>query len=646
MKHPYIVATNKQIELAKKRVTEEKWAYSLLDSLKNKALPYKDAELPVFEKDWWEEAKNKPWSETYPEINYHTGLGITPTALRGLDAAVAYSLTEDETFLAIAKRVLLHYSTYDFFAKHFDVGLNWSVWGLRLLFAYDLIFEEMSHGEREKMDDLFNRLTAAVRENDDYWLEHKCGGLFNNHYAWHKVMVGAHGLFYGNEDEVEYTIYSDQGIRDLIENGTRDEGLWFESSLNYHFTAVIPIAFFATCLANAGNKFDLWNARFANERRLLDLFYGPIGVLFPDKTLPTIGDTYGRRLNLKNVPLYFHAYNACPDEKLAWVMKGAVPSSEEIFLERFPSDDVEPVDMASKVWPGHGYVALRSDEGKKYWSQDGYSVFLSYDINSVHSHFDKLNLMAYANGAHIAIDPEAISTDKHAFSSQVQGELNRATLCHNTVMVDEKNHQHTNTKLDLVEFVVKDDLKFATIADYRQVVYPGVKLKRTTFVTGEYILDIFETDSKEEHVYDYLFHTYDDDSLFRTEVKLEPFTMPDGPPWKWLSDPKKGRVDGDFFVESTQLDTNVRVCFSGVEGTELRTYQFPTMDDLADPQIPMLSVRRKAKSTVFVALMEAKKGLLEPVEIDVVEEKHGLLRVVVGHESGKREYLVHKLNRQ
>ena len=178
--------------------------------------------------------------------------------------------------------------------------------------------------------------------------------------------------------------------------------------------------------------------------------------------------------------------------------------------------------MKTRVWPEHGYVALRSQEGTDYWKGEGYSAFLSFDRNGIHSHRDKFGLMVYGRQAHLAIDPEAVASAPHAFSARVQKELNRETVCHNTLMVDGKNHGWLKENLALSDFTEAADCKMATVSDLQQRVYPGVKLRRTVAVTPDYVLDVFQAESETNHTYDYLFHTYDDHGKFEIAGDFQP----------------------------------------------------------------------------------------------------------------------------
>lgn len=642
--HPFLVTTPAGIERARKRVQSEPWVKSIVESLENQARALEAEKLPVFEKDWWAEASKRRWQDIYPEINHHTMFAVVGPIAKASDVAVLYALTGEAKHAETVRKVLLHYADYEFFAKHPDVGLNWSVWCLRALQAYDIIYDTLSGADRAKIDDFFTRAMRAVREDDEWWIRENPGGLYNNHFAWHKLFIGTYGLFYGKPHLVDYAIESDQGLQDLIENGSRDDGLWLESSLNYHFTAVDAIAAFAHHLRGAGNPLDLWNKRFANGRSLRGLLLAPIGPLFPDETLPTIGDTYGRRMRLDQVKWYWHSYDAYRLPEIAWVLRDtARRPAEALFLEHLPESPAAPPQY-TRIWPEHGYIALRTQEGTDYWRGDGFSVFLSFDLDSIHSHRDKFDLMVYARGAHIAVDPEALSTASHSFSSQIQGELNRTTLCHNTVMVDGRSHNGIGRRLEVVDFINEPDLKLATVADTQGAVYPGVRMSRTVAVTPDYVLDVFQVASDEEHTYDYLFHSYDDGGRFRTDEATQPLELPADVPWKWLRDARERRTGGDWSVTSLQGDLTARFTMAGEPGTQAITCRFPSKDDFTEPSVPMLIARRQAKSTFFVSALQAERGDLPALRVSRREGSHGGMRFVVECGGLVREFIVRRLD--
>lgn len=643
--HPCLIATPAGVELARRRVRENEWAKNVLERLRRQAEQLASEPLPAFEKDWWDEASKKHWSQTYPEVNHHTNFAVSGPVSAALGAAIAYAAAGDPRHASLVKKVLLHYADYDFFAEHPDVGLNWSIWVSKALMAYDLVYDTIEASDRTKIDGFFERAVDAVMKNDMWWLRHNPGGLFNNHFAWHKFLIGSYGLFYDREDLVDYALNSDQGIRMLIEYGSRDDGLWLESSLNYHFTAVQALVEFARQLSNSGHWFDLWNAELANGRRLIALFGGPLQTLFPDLTLPTLGDTYGVRLRLDSVNGYFLAYDAYRLPEIAWLLRDRVDiPPEALFLSNLPGDaDQDSLGLFTRLWPEHGYVALRTQEGKNYWKGEGFSAFLSYDFDGIHSHRDKFSFVLFARGSHIVVDPEARSAARHAFSAQIQAQLNRSTLCHNTVMVDGLDHRPIAGKLELPDFVNADSVKMVTIADRDGRVYDGVRIMRTFAVTPDYALDVFQVSSDTERTYDYLFHSPADSGRFDADGEFAPTDLGETGPWKWLRNARSAFLDSDWSASTSQGSLTARLTMLGEPGTRVITCEFPAKDDFSGTPIPMLMARRTARSTVFVALIQAERGPLPQPAIELRDSGRGFLRVRVSCEGESREFSVLRL---
>lgn len=641
--HPMLLTTPDGVKLARERVLQEEWARNLLKCLADEAQAFASEPLPGFDCDWWREASTKPWQSIYPEVAEHTYFGVVKPCVKTWNAAVAYAATGDERLAELVQKVLLHYTNYEFAAVHPDVGMNWSIWLMRLLQAYDLIRNTVCPDGAAKIDALFDSGLAAVRKNDEWWLRDNMGGLFNNHFAWHKLFIGSCGIFYGRPELVDYAINADQGMRELIENGSRDDGLWFESSINYHFAAVVPLVEMARQLRNSRSAPDLWSQQFANGRCLTDLVTGPIHTLFPDKTLPTIGDCYAHRATIAKSDIYYAAYDAYGSPELAWALDGRTdPPADALFLRRLPHQAAPP-SMSTRIWPEHGYVGLRTEEGTDYWNGHGFSVFLSRDLDSVHSHRDKFGLMVFGRGKHLAVDVEAESTAPHAFSSRVMSELNRSTVCHNTVMVDGLDHTAIATKLDIEQFINRPDLKMATIADERGLIYAGVRMRRTVAATPDYVLDVFQVASETEHTYDYLFHTLSDQPDLRIDGDFQPFQLPDEPPWKWLKNSGSTVKEGDWHADAKQNDLHARLNVLGCPNTRVIVCRFPAKDDFSGQPAPMLIARRRARTTFYVALLQAKEASVPEIDMKAIDDRHNVLRISVVSEGKVRDFSVRKL---
>ncbi len=627
---PRVFATRTRAALARRRAGEERFA-PVLERLRKQRDALSASEMPVFEKDWWEEARQKRWQDIYPEINRHTMFAVVEPPVRAADCAMLHLATGDAEALEQAVRVLRHYASYEFFARHPDVGMNWSIWLMRLLMAMDLCGHALSEEDCKRVDAFFAAACAAVMQNDRWWLENNPGGLYNNHFAWHKLFLGAYGLVYRRPELVQYALESDQGVFELIEQGSRDDGLWLESSLNYHFTALIPLVEMACLLRNAGYPADLWTDELANGRTLADLVTGPLGTLWPDGTLPTLGDCYGRRLAPAALDLYYPAYDALGEPRIAWLLKDReVLPPVCLLLERLPGpSSASPPRSVTRLWPEHGYAALRTQEGEEYWRGEGFSAFLSFDLDGIHSHRDKLSLMLFGRGRHLAVDPEALASEQHAFSARIQGELNRSTLCHNTVMVDGRDHSGVAERLELLEFVDGRSVKLATVADLEGRVYPGVRLMRTVALTERFALDVFQVAAETPRQVDYLFHCASDTGAFSGPAHAEAFAFPQEGPWKWLRDGRRWHEDRDWSVEAAQGDVRMRLTVAGELGTQAIICRFPARDDLSGVSWPMLIVRRQAAWTVFAVLVQAGREPLPVARLQVRDGRHGTLRVRV-----------------
>ena len=640
--HPFLYVNQHMIDVAKDNIAHHDWAAKTFQEMKLSADKLEQMPLPSFDTAWWQEAKKKDWRDIYPENMQHTYFIPRPATDLAFQSALVYALGGGDVYADRAKKVLLHYTTYAFESTQPDVGMNYSTWGINLLYTYDLTYDRFTPDERAKIDDFFTRLVRSVAAQDEWWIETGTGGRHNNHYAWHKLMMAAYGLFYGKDEWVTRSIESRDGFRELIQVGLLDDGLWFESSLNYHYVALTAMLDAARMFRNSGYKLDLFTHEFADGRTLEDGFSGMVQILFPDTSIPTTGDCYGGTSRLRGSPFYQTAWQVYRKPLYAWLIQDAKPSREWLFQQvegpKSKEERPDPPAVESRVFPEHGYVMLRSVEGPEYWDSDSWAAFLNFGPNSVHSHLDKMNLIMFGRGKVLAVDPEAKASAQHAFSSQVQKELNRTTVCHNTVIVDGKGHPGIGENLSLVDFERTPEVKSATIADLKGLIYPGVKMQRTVEVTDDYALDVFQVSSDEEHTYEWVFHTRDDEGKTRIYGGFEPTSLPDSVPWTWLRNPRSATLDRTWHADWRQGDVRLRLTMLGMPGTEVVLCDFPKSDEFEAPAIPMLIARRKAKSAVFVALYQAEKKDIPSADISLTGDQTLSVSVVV--DGRKRAHVI------
>jgi len=603
--HPFLFVNREEISVARGRLDREPWT-PLFVELKSQVEEDLRCPLPRFEREWWQSAKNRPWGEIYPQIAEHTMFVPGKPISAAHRISTLYLLTGEERLVQHLLKVLRHYSSYTFEFDHYDVGMNYAGWGTLALDVYDRIFDRCSEGDRRTINAFFQRMGKAIWKNDHDWLKHGWGGRHNNHYAWHKMALCALGLFFGQEDYVRHALHGPEGVVDLLNRGLMDEGLWLESSLHYHFTAMHGLVPIAQMLRHAGHPFDLYRRTFGGGRSLKSMFDSPLLTLFPDGTIPNVGDSYGRKTHIFQLPWYEYAYAAYGDDEYAWVLARGKRNAEVALLHGHDLNTIEAPPAASHLFREHGYAFLRAEEGKGSWGGKGVVVMLNVDRNGIHCHHDHLSIILFGGGRLLAPDPEA-RTSGHAFSRPVQRELNRSVICHNTVAVDGQVHQGVLTEpLDVVGWHPSGQEKSVSAADREGRVYPGVKLARTITLSGTRVTDEFRVSSNDARTYEWLFHAYDDEGIVRTSLAFESASLPEKGPWRWIRNPRRARTDGDWEASWRQGDVELRLNMAAAPGTEIIACDFPQDDQFTPPPISMLVVRRKAKETTFSAIYEVQ----------------------------------------
>jgi len=608
--HVQLFFTDQEIQRAKVRIQQNREAQKILRRLIDEANEQLKIKIVPLNEGWWEKIKDKDWQETYPDIFQHTWLDPLKYA-KGADIlAKAWMFAGDLKYLEKARDMLLNLAPYTFRAEHYDVGMNYSVWGICALRAYDILWSQLTPSDRVQIDACMSRMAWAVARNDVYWIKNDIGGGINNHLAWHKMMLGLLGLFYDRSDMVDYCISGPRGLVSLLEDGLLDDGLWCESSLNYHFAAIIPIMFFAEAQRRAGCEPMLYKITGANGRTLKQPFDAMFNVLAADGMIPPIGDTYGVHRKLWDFEIYEYAWALWGDSHYAWLLKHQQKRPVfSLFSPSLPSDDlIACPPIRSQLLPEHGYVFLRSHNDEQYWDTEAWCAFLTYDRFNVHSNADKLSLMLFGQKRMLLSDVEGKATVPHAFSSKIQRELNRGGLSQNTVMIDGQSQRYSGELLDLVEFRDLPDEKRVTAADLKGRLYQDVRQMRTVAMTPNYVLDIFQVDcGQQQRQIDWIAHILNEnarcgDDTKAIRKKCKDFDLPPSGPWKWLRNACS--YSPTKYLQHSWYDEQARVQLHmlnlGIQ--QVIFCDYPSTDEQNSPTIPMIIVRNRDKRAIFVAL--------------------------------------------
>jgi hypothetical protein len=432
----------------------------------------------------------------------------------------------------------------------------------------------------------------------------------------------------------------------LIEVGLVDDGLWCESSLVYHFTAITPMMFFADALRRAGHREDLAAMTLANGRALRQPMDVMVDVLFPDGTVPPVGDAYGSRPHLAKIGPYEPAWRFWKQPASAWLIaKGPERPASALFAP-MPPEKVASPPIASRLFPEHGYAFLRTHRDADYWGTDARCAFLTFDRAGVHCNADKLGVMYFGFGQMLLADVEGKATVPHAFSSRIQRELNRCALSQNTVMIDMQDQRPPGRVLDLIEFRDLPAEKRVTAADRDGTLYPGVRQQRTLCLTEGYLLDVYQVACEAPRQIDWIVHAFGEKAR-RVDgpaaAAVEPPSRAGA--WPWLRNFRAAVSDGAWHVAWEKDGVHLRLDMAAVAGTQIVECDYPTSDTPDAGAIPMLIVRRRAAETMFVAVYTAGRSAPSGARVEKLPDREG--RLVFGVEVGgtKQVHLVPRLGR-
>jgi hypothetical protein len=634
--HPFLFLTQDTLRTARRRMQEPAFAEAV-NRLNELADAAGGLALEPIDNAWWQQERDKPWQDTYPIIYEKTSRQPVRMVHPGWNTALRFAITGDKADAAAAKRILLHMADYTFEYEHYDVGMNYAVWGHMALGIHDILYDHFTPDERGRLDAFFTRMGRAVLRNDVYWIENNIGGGINNHLAWHKMIIGALGAFYNWPQGVEYALHGPRGMAPLLDDGLVDDGLWCESSLNYHFTAIVPMVYLANVLRNTGYSEDLYTLTTPGRRNLKQAYTSMFGTLFPDGSIPPIGDTYGIIRKLGDEFTYRYAQQAYQNSQMAWLLGRSPAHRPEALFVDANGVAAQAPPIASRLYPEHGYAFLRSRADNDYWDSDAWCAFLNFDKSGVHCHQDKLSLMLFACGRLLTPDVETVASAAHAFSAKVQRELNRSALSQNTVMVDYRDQKGTSHLLSLMEFRGTGDEQRATAVDAVGALYGGVRQSRTIILTPAGVLDVFQIAADRPHTLHWITHTLGTLEDLHASLPLQEST-PLPPPGNWLHAFREAATDDTFQIDCREDNVHLRITVAAQPATKLIVCGYPKTDKPDTPLVPMILIERHAAATVYAVFYQAGRNDPDSLRLELITADPNRIVCRIHAPSGPREY--------
>lgn len=313
-------------------------------------------------------------------------------AIRLRSAAILALLGDEKAVKFIEKFMNFYAESYAFFERHGNHGTNngklmpqildESVWAtnvsLALYICRALFPKTLTEYWYEK---IFAPLIDLIDEPRD-------GRVFiHNHILWHKCAVGAIALAFDKKELLRHALDDASGVRQQLDMGLTNDGLWFECSTSYHYYAMRALGTFCAMLAHEHPDDPLCTV-FGKA------MLAPLKLSHDGKSIPSFNDGTYPLFTDAQAELFFYAYAAKPSVKIGSVL-GAIE-------KRNPNAFIHPITLlfakfsacecaseADEMPP----IELLSDTRLAVIRKPVFAVLKAGSLKEWHRHLDMLSIV-------------------------------------------------------------------------------------------------------------------------------------------------------------------------------------------------------------------------------------------------------------
>jgi hypothetical protein len=613
--HPRLLLNKEGIAALKERIAKASWAKAEWDSLKADA--DKQLTLPV----------NLPprggnWSHNYVcpthgarlkrgkkigewEWEHHCPEG--PHILRGdqskatldfdgnaiaavhsdlarqvADHGLVYLVTGDERHARKGRDILLAYAErYHQYPLHDNQGrpgkggriasqaLTEGSWVIEFCHGADLVWATLSADDRKRIEE--GVLRPALNEI----IIPAKGGIHNITCRLNSA-IGLSGFLLGDKELIDRAIDNpERGYRQQMEKGVRDDGMWLEGSSGYHFFTIDGVWPLTEAARNCG--MDLYGPKFKA------MYDAPFVFAMPNLVLPDFNDSNEVALSSRE-DSYELAYARYKNPVYTSLISKGKRNGRMALLFGVPElPKGGAVSLGSRNSPSSGYAILEGGKGEQAtW------VCLKYGPHGGgHGHPDKNHFTLYTRGGVLAPDGGT-----HAYGSPLHNGWDKATIAHNTLVVNQKSQSSAEGKC--LAFGSEKGVDYA-VTDAGPI-YEGVRFVRTTaLLTPDLVvfLDMMQADIPgDPPTLDLAYHHI---GAWGEVPSGTPWTAPDAPGYKFLKNATVRSTADTLILPLVGRDKRKAavVIAAGPEPTEVITGN--GIRKSTEDIVPMLLMRRTAK---------------------------------------------------
>ncbi len=532
-----------------------------------------------------------------------------------LKSAAVYAYNKDKKYLDIVKNIINFYaSNYKKFAIHnkerevfssyeemkwgcgriMPQGLNESIICIRLIQALEIVKDDL---DQKFLDDIYENMFQEI-----YYLLKPQVNQIHNIRCWNNCALGLIGLFFHKEEILNFVFNSPYNIRRQIQEGVTEDGFWFEGSIHYNFftlEGITPLMLFC----------EIYNYDFGEKEKEIvhKMFVNAYNYAFDNQYLPNPNDGWPN-INLKTYSYIYHMATRIFKENsdIANLTKNiennkmertTLPLSKpyyidnKIALERLllntdlDLNNYQKIIPSAKNFPKSNFATLRNDK---------FNVFVKYGLNGPsHSHPDIINIEVVYKDYMISRD-----LSNCGYQAKLCNEWHRTSLAHNVVIKNGENITSTH---------LGKTLKFSPqeIKVLAEDIYQDVDGIRNIKIAENKMFDEYEIKSKEEAVFDYLFHLESDFKLtLEEELKLDHLNYQNNG-YQHVLETKKVITNKENVIlkaYNQKLEIKINV---DLKNKELFILQ--TMDNPVNKTRTSLLIREKGKNVTYHLALEIKE---------------------------------------
>ncbi len=522
------------------------------------------------------------------------------------DNGLLYQVTGQPQYAARAREILLAYAErYLSYPLHNTQGkaqigggrvgpqtLDEAVWLIPVAQGADMIWDTLSAADREAL--ATKLFLPAAR---DVILPHRLG--VHNIQNWKNSAVGLTGFLLADDALIHAAIDDpDRGYRTQMAKGVQEDGVWFEGAWGYHFYTLNALWPLMEAARNCGT--NLYG------EPLKKMFEAPIRLAMPNLMLPAFNDSTETDIHNELYELAWARYHD-------GAMLAGIPRPRNNPFALWFGDTEDPPNGAgltgSRNAAASGYAILQRGAGPEAtW------LCLKYGPGGGgHGHPDKNNFILYARGAVLFPDPGT-----RPYGWALHGEWDRATIAHNTLVVDETSQTPATGHI----------LAFGSDhgADYAMTdagaIYPGVRFIRTAVQLNEN-LSVFvdQVQADKQRTFDLAVHL---NGRWRTPASGAAPALPGKEGYQHFRDAAALQTtSGASLAVDVKPDLPVAIRLAGIEPTEVITAT--GVGKSTEDRIPLAIFRRVARKTTYVWSI-ALDGSAVPLDF---QESDGVVNVSV-----------------